>query len=325
MMSDATPLTPELRLTEFDRAYYRPVVLVARGAAAGTLKQHDQSMRYWCQLTADPPIRSITQMTCAAFVAGLTEIRGPKGDLLSPNTIRKHCITVQPVLDCCGPRGRGRAQRLAVGIVAEVPYLERPPAREKPPTDSYTLDEVAEILKVCHLARWPKGVGVPPAVWWDALVRFLLNVGLRIETTMAATWAMVQRRPDGFWIVIPPEIYKGRRHGLQLPLNCEALAAIERVKTADPHLFPWPHGLWHLQSCRRKLLAESGLPPERRLGFHALRKTLATSLARIDAKLAQAAMGHAAFDTTRQSYIHPEVLRDVFQKLPQVPGQTKTE
>jgi integrase len=315
-------LTDKLTLAQFFKKYVKPVCLVAGGAAPRNLEQYAESLAYWARFTRDPPLGELSQADCAAFVAGLRTLTNKRtGQPISPNTIRKHCTEIQRVLDLAGPRGRQRSARLAAGLITQVPYCERPPQRRKPPTDSYTLIEVQQVLAAVGVARRPRLIdtSVPPAVWWDSLIRFLLNVGTRIETTMALTWSMVVAKPDGPWLVVPPEIYKGRRHGLELPLNAPAFAALVALRGRDQHLFPWPYSLNYLHQCRKKLLAASTLPPERRLGFHALRKTLATELARQDGKLAQAAMGHAAFSTTSASYIHPNVMRAAFDRLPQ-PG-----
>jgi len=303
-------LSAEMSLSAFYWVYVRPVCLEAHGAAPRTFDAYERTLGLWKRLTGDPPLAKIDQLTCAKFVAKLGERPGRKGNV-SPNTIRKHCVQLQMVLDRAGPRTRDN--RLGTGLIEEVPWLERPKPRPKAATDNFTLEEISQWLAACEIATKPEVEGIPAPDWWRALVRFLYNTGLRIGTAMGLRWDMI----EGDWIVIPPEIMKthaGKRH----PLNKSARAAIEAIRTPDPRIFPHPYKrVTQIHKIRADILAASDIPPARRFGFHGLRKALATHLAQKNPMIATMMLGHTMAKTTQDHYVNPGIAAAVMAKVPQ--------
>lgn len=311
-------LSSTMTLLEFYEAYIRPVCREAAGRADKTLDLDRTALKLWREITGDPPLEEIDQWTCSEFVAQLCKRPGKCGaKRISPNTVRKHCTHLQLFLDRAGPRSR--INRLGQDLLEAPPYLERPKKRYKPATDSLSVDEIARWLDACPRARLPRKMrGFHAETYWRALVLFTYNTGLRIDTVMCLTRRML----DGDWLIVPPEIYKGGSHGGQFFVNRHARAAIESVRqTVCPTIFPWPgwpkSDSW-LQEHRRRLWEIAGI---RRpgVGFHGLRKALITWVAAQNAMLAKMVAGHSTGDVTQECYVHPHVVEEIMQRVPQ-PG-----
>jgi integrase len=310
------PLSGAMTLPEFYAAYYR-LILEARGARTGTFDGYETALRLWAKYSGNPALKDVDQRTCAAFVAGVTKRRGKSGEPISPNTIRKACCELQGILDKAGPRGRHN--RLGAGLVADVPYIERPRSRPKLPTDLFTLAEIGQWLGACHVAKLPELPNVAARTWWSALVRFLWNSGVRIGSALALEWRMIQPidGQPGAYANLPGDCYKGGNPH-RIYLNAAALAAAEEVRPCGSvKLFPWNYTATCLQRSRKSLLTGAGIPRERQFGFHGLRKALATELAPRNALLAQQQLGHAAMAVTRQHYVDPIAVASVMENLPQ--------
>jgi len=306
---DTKTLSPTMTLGEFYEAYVEPNVLRPRQIKQRTLDQYQQSLGYWQKLTSDPPLASIDGNACSEFVCRVAKLHGRDGEPISPNTVRKHCVHLQRVIDLAGPKRR--ACRMAAELLDSVPYLERPPKREEEVENVFTLDEISAWLEACKHAAVPQ-LGVEPALWWRALIIWIYNVGTRIETTLLLEWSMIQ----GDELVVPARIIKGN-NGKRFPLNEAALRAAESVRTANKRLFFWPHGHSWLQENRRRILAKTEIPPERRFGFHAVRKLLGTTLWEDDPAAAEKMLGHLGRDVTRRHYVHRKVVRKAIDKVPQ--------
>jgi integrase len=316
-------LSAEMTLAEFYERYVKPIVLEPRGAAERNLKQFDESLRYWRTFTGDPPLQRIDEWVCAAFVAGVSRMPGRRGPRLAPNTIRKHCTQLQRLLDLAGPRSR--QNRSGRGLLDDVPYLERPPQEHHEPEDVFTIEELSAWLDACRHAKRPRIPGLRPPVFWRSLVKFIYNVGTRIKTTILLEWSMV----DGDVLRVPPrlrgrpDIYKGNT-GKTFTLNEAARDALAAVRTADKRLFPWPlrarsidSTLSYVQKVRRELLALTDIPPQRRFGFHGIRRLTATELAGDNPLVAQKQLGHTAMAVTRDSYVARRVVEKSLGRLRQ--------
>lgn len=324
--SSAPPLlSRESTLTEFADRFFFPVCREAAGSRNGTLRLDRQVLGLWKMYTGDPPIGQIDDLMCGAFVAELRKRPGVKGKpQLSPNTVRKLCTHLQTILDHAGPRSR--RNRLGQGLLADVPYLERPKKRRKEARDNFTLNEIGAWLDHCgEAAHAANLLGLDPCLWWKGIVTFIYNTGLRIDTTMRLEWSMLDRdEPD--WLAIPAEIYKGGEHGLDMYVNSHARAAIEAIGSRKHgRIFPWhgwPESQGWLQAQRRSLLSLAGIPEHRRFGFHGLRKALSTWIAPQNWMLSKIVLGHSTNDVTKECYVNPDVMREILTRVPQ-PGKLR--
>ncbi len=310
---DEAPLSPEMTLTQFYTTYIRPICLEPKSTSAGTFKEYKNALKLWRFYTGDPPINQIGAPICAKFVKALSQRLTRRGENISPNTCRKVCIHLQMIFDRLGPRTQ--KNRLGAGLLPDPPYLNKPRRRNKPPTDSFGLDEISLWLQAAETATVPQLDGTTPAAWWRALILFTYNTGLRIGSIMRLRWPML----EGNVLSVPGDCYKGG-DSHQFTLSKAALQAIEPLRKFQetcPKIFPWPHGFDYLQSCRRRMLKASKIPETHRYGFHALRKSMATELARINPFVAQAVLGHKSLCTTMNHYVNPQAITDALQNLPQ--------
>lgn len=313
------PSEPSLHwtLTRFYREYVLPQ-REALGRSPLTIQQDWTQLRTWARVTGDPPILRIDQALCREFVARLRNI--PVGShARSPMTVRKACTHLQGVLNQIG---RGRSPESgAAGLLTEVPRLAPPASVETAIKDVWRLEELAAVLAACRMARETSCTcAVPAPLWWDCLVRFLYNTGLRINTALRVTWDMVDRDEPG-WITIPRQIYKGGRHGLFLFLNCHAREAIERLRSArQPLLIPWlnwPNSKTWFNRSFGRIVRASGLQPQRQFRCHAIRGCCATELSRISETAADLVLGHRGRSLRLDCYTDPHIMMEALIKLPQ--------
>ncbi len=323
-------LSAEMTLREFFREYALPCVLAARRAAPRNVQSYEESLRLWVLYTADPALGSIDNAVCASFSLLLAERRGKQGRPVSPNTVRKHLGAIQFLLDLAGPKligltgpgrrtneskasGRGLFGLDKDGRPRGTPYLEKPPKRHKPSEDVFTVEEISKWLAGCQYAKAPRKIpGLPPEKFWTALVFWNYNVGTRIGTTVAITYDML----DGDVLRVPAEYLKGH-NDQDFYVNAEARKVVEAIRTSDPRIFPWPHGMTYLHKVRRDLLAAAGLPKPRRFGFHGGRKCLCTELMQINSLAAQKAMGHLGIAMSRDAYTSRRIVAEAMKHLPQ--------
>ena len=311
-------LSQQTTLLEFFQGYFRPIYL-GENAAAATISEYRTAVDRWAKLTGDPALRDVDQMVLARFLAEDGHQIGRRGQRISPNTVRKHGIELQLILNLAGPRSRDCRQAATEdGLFGldrhkrprAAPWFNLPAARDKLPTDCFTLAEITAWIEACRWAGRPRLAGVAPAVWWQSLVRFLYNSGVRIRTALALRREWVRRHGSANWAEIPGPAYKGGRpHLIHLSAPArEALDAVSAGGTPELVFFGWPYSMTHLHQCRIRLLERAGLPPERRFGFHALRKALGSELWQRNRQAATLQLGHADGKVTEQSYAAPWVL-----------------
>lgn len=311
--ADANGLWPGMTLLEFYELYIRPVCLVK--AAKRTLDQYDQTLALWVRVTGDPPLPQIDEFTCARFLRGVMALPGRDGPL-ADNTVRKHCVHVQYCLDRAGPYSR-RNNPLGKGFLDDPPLLLKPSVTKNDDIENFSLDEIGQWLDVCHLAARPRLRGVDSKDWWQSLVVFDYNVGVRPESLLALRFDWITTDEFGAWIKVPCRSIKGKKHGRKFYLNDHAFAAIERIRTDRELIFAWGKSSGWLQTCRRRLLSQTEIPKHRQFGFKGLRKAFGTELGKISEIASKMAMGHAGGDVTISSYQHKVIMVEAVRKLPQ--------
>ena len=204
-------LTSNLTLNEFAEAYVLPVCLVH--AATRNLKQYLESLAYWVEFTGDPPLSGIDDYTCALFLQELKKLPGRGKQLLADNTVRKHCVHVQYVLDRAGPRTRHNPQ--GKRLIDEVPILQKPSLVIDEVTDNFSLGEIGLWLEATGHAIAPVLPGCSPAEFWQSLILFDYNIGFRLQTLLAVRWEWLKSEPVGktsTWIHVPKGPWiKGKR------------------------------------------------------------------------------------------------------------------
>lgn len=301
-------LSPKMRVEEFWDRYVLPVVARACNWSKPTLASYGEAIDYWTELTHDLSIEAIDGYETAAFVDGLRMQPGRASEFMSAANIRKHCATVQRVLQMAGPkqrRSKKDLRRFGAGLLADIPWIEAPDADEQLPDGDFTHAEVLAILAACPKMTRPRYGGVEPGDWWRALVQFLCATGLRIGTAMQLDWAMISDQ----MLLIPGTITKKKRPHVQY-LHPAIRAIIEPLRGSSPRVFAWknyprPGAVRSLQRHREKLMAHAGLPEKRRFGFHGFRKYHATELFEASGlESAAASLNHRDGATTMAHYVN---------------------
>lgn len=324
----ASGLSPGMTLSEFFAKYFRPIFLDGGRVSPRTLKQYLESLAYWSAFTGDPPLDAITVLTVAVFINRLRELPGMEAQSkLAENTVRKHVITIQAILDRAGPWARDGKHSRNAELLKRVPIIEKPPVEIGEVEDVFTLGEFSAYMSACRFAgefcRLSRSI---------ALVCY--NCGPRIGTAMGLRWSWLKQDELGWWFNVPSRVknlFGGNANKTHRPLrmyvNAAARAALEpmhglrRLPLVDPDwVFPFPFQEGALHALRRRILAASGIaqPRHMQLGYHAFRKAGATELTRINAAAASLFLGHAkGRDVTLDHYTHRRVLSEACDRLPQ--------
>lgn len=192
---------------------------------------------------------------------------------------------------------------------ADVPTVRQP--KRRPVATSLTMIEemLQQADRVQIKVRRPFG---PKA--WRALILLLYYTGLRI------TAALSLRRADlhGRLLIVPAEVQKDAEEmAFQLPTElANLLHALPRpqVNGLDRDtrlmLIPWP---WRMDAGAKMLakyiIRPAGLPDDRRLKFHAIRRTVATLVyAEKGVEVARQMLGHSDAKTTERYIADPSTV-----------------
>lgn len=278
---------------------------------ARTVREYQCTLNLWDDITGDPPLEMISETILRDFTTALTRRTGRNGQPISANTIRKHLRHLRALFRELGPRRNGKG----LGLMADIPYVQMPRAVRQAPViwTPPQLKQLAEAAK--HFHPGPVTGPIPPADWWLVLLRILWNSAVRIGTALALRWEWLQ--PDG-WIAVPPEALKGKHTGRRFYLNTATREHLLRIqKTNDGPLLPWSATMMTLQRWRRRLQRLAGLPADEKHGFHAIRRSALSAIARLNPLVARAIAGHAQGDVLLEHYFADDVIVATLESLPQ--------
>lgn len=313
-------LSPAMTWPQFYEVFFLPVCLIARQAARKNIKQYDETLDYWERFTCNPSLEATNDIHTADFLMELEKLPGrKKGTKISPNTIIKHCVHLQAVMDRAGPRSR--EMRNGQGLLDEVPYLARPKARKKDADDNFTLDEQTAILRSCWAARAPREFLPQREVYWQSLYLATYNLGLRIGSMMSLEWSMQY----GGYLFVPVKGGDTRKIFIN-PWARVAIEAMRPITGRCERIWPWrrwPTSERWLHTNHRFILEAAGIPKQRQFGFHGFRKAMVTEASEFDPLAASLQAGHRNFQVTQQSYVNPKRVESGMSKLPQpkLPGR----
>lgn len=335
-------LSPQQTLEGFFEGYVLPICLPY--AAPRNIKQYRESLGYWKRFSGDPTLAQLSQATeqvqpdgrrtrqyinarvaISRFVQQLRALPGRDGTL-AENTVRKHCVALQYILDRAAPAD-ARHNPDGAGMLPEAITIPKPGVVVNQVEDVFTLPEIGHWLDACKAAKSPKRLaGVSPPDFWRSLVVFAYNVGLRIDTIVSVRFDWFSKDEMGHWVQIPPRAIKKKR-GRAYYVNAWAWDAIEAIRTNRELVFEWRHEMGWLHETRRRLLAASGIAESRRFGFHGLRKACLSQAARINPMAASMIAGHSeGRNVTRDHYMHRSIMAECLDQLPQpVWGQNRSD
>jgi len=165
-------------------------------------------------------------------------------------------------------------------------------------------DELAAILAS---ARGMTGtvVDIPASVWWESLIRCLVDTGERIGAIMQLKRCHWQ----GEWLLVPAAMRKGQRRDRLYPISpptAEGLKTLCGRRASTSPIFPWELSDTYIYRRFDVLLASAGLPTDRRSKFHRIRRTVASAVAEAGGNPSEA-LDHASPKTTKR-YLDPRIV-----------------
>jgi len=317
-------LSAEMTLVEFFWRYAWPDCLEPKGDSIRTRKDYVTSLDYWALFTGDPPIYNITKRTCSQFLRRLAALPGQKPDTtLAANTIRKHWINIQRLLEWTGPHSRQTPQ--GTGLVDNPPWLQAPPKDYPGPKPGFSLDEIWDWLRKLpeiEPRRLPKMAQFDPVTWWRALILTFYNTGMRPGMLLRIRWEMIY----GHVLRPPVSATKGRR-GQILWLNNAVLDAIEPLKRPKGLVFGWEDWSKGETTLRRERVRQERAAGIRCHPLKAFRRTFDTECTKINPVACQIQMNHMS-PSIQMAFDHyldaEEVLGSALEDLPQ-PGPLRQQ
>lgn len=274
-----------------------------------TLAEYNSTIHLWEEITGDPPVSQIDDRLITQFAAGLAARKGKAGRGLSRNTIRKHLRHLRAMLRLLGPRAtRG------IGLLAELPVIEWPRPAMRPIT-TFTMNELRALRDAASDFQTPLTAPIPSDRWWIAMVTVLYNTSWRIGTALQLRWEWIQ----GNLAVIPAEAHKRGDAGRRYYLNTHARQALNSIHRKDSNglVFPWNGAILSLQRWRRRIARKCGIPDDELHGFHCIRRTALSEIAKLNPLVARIMAGHAIHDVLAEHYISDDVIASTLEQLPQ--------
>lgn len=163
-----------------------------------------------------------------------------------------------------------------------------------------------DIEALLEAARNAKGTirqtSVPWALWFELLIRIMLDTGERVGAIREAKWSWLERGS----LLVPAEFRKGGKRDKYFTLSQETvqlLVQMRKVSTDKVSVFPWTYSKTYLWNRYKRLVESAGLPCGRQSQTHRLRKTHA-SVAHAAGLDAQKLLDHSSARTTAR-YIDP--------------------
>lgn len=313
-------LSADMTLVEFFHAYAWPDCLATKGDCEKTRQDYVRALDYWARLTGNPPIREITKRTCSQFLRLLRGVEW-RGRPISDNTVYKHWVVIERLIEWTGPESR--SVRQAADLVDRPPRVQGPRRVHEEPSPGYSLEDLWHWLEVLRSAArgMPALQTTDPAAWWRALILTFYNTGMRPGTLFWIRWEFLH----GQTLRVPREMVKGKRRGLLLYLNRPAMDALEPIRRPAGLVFRWerwPESESTLRNHRDRLQDAAGIP---RLDFTAFRRSFITECSKISPLAMQLMTGHVGLGLrmAAEHYIDVEaVLGDALERMPQ-PGPVR--
>ena len=146
--------------------------------------------------------------------------------------------------------------------------------------------------------------GVDARLWWEALIRTMLDCATRIGALLQVRWDDINLERG--IIHIRAETQKNKE-AQQHPLKPETVALLRAIKSPEREVvFYWPRDIMLVWRDLKRLLRSAGLPHGRRDMFHKLRRTTATVYEKAGYN-ATSLLGHSSRKVT-ECYLDPTVL-----------------
>lgn len=242
----------------------------------------------WEQLTDDPDISEITNVTLAEFREAAIKAG------YSPRTINGGWGTIRSILRRLGPQTDGNPW--ALGIIDRIPAMKPVKVTHRRPY-RVPLDDLTKVYVACRHAEHPRA-GVPPADWWRTLLVVAYTTGLRKADLLGLQWEQLDLEA----LTIDFTARKTGKSDL-FPLHQAAVDHLARWRRKWGPVFRGSRASSGTFDFRfRKLQQAAGI--ERRFTLHDIRRTAASEMERSRAGLGVEFLQHAPRSVSDISYIN---------------------
>jgi integrase len=294
-----------MNLREVYEKHYLPVL--CENAAVRTIKSYEETIivwEKWEKAFGNINISEIQKIHIDNFKKYLSRCRGIKKEtFMRPNTIRKHLRTIKPIL----------AAAVKAKIIESVPKINMPKETYRNASDALTLNEIAAWISV---AKKDTSVisGIPAGIWWENLLTFIYNTGIRIGSALQIRWSWIDFETQT--LILQKEI--GIKTLYEIYLNDEAINSLKKIRNVsqntqpEDRVFKWSMNRRTLYSKAKKQQTLAGIPKERQFKFHGIRKYFGSEIARKKPAAATKALGHSDNKVTINYYMNRRQVSDPF-------------
>lgn len=178
---------------------------------------------------------------------------------------------------------------------------------------AWSVEDIETMLRQTDEVKVSKDRPFTPECW-KSLILLIYYTGLRIECVLK----LKRSNLHGRVLMVPPSIQKDKEEQVfRIPGDlANMLIALPRPhveflgRMLSEMLIPWP---WRFDSAskmfKKYIIVPAGLPDDRRLKFHAIRKTVATVIAaHRGPEEARRALGHSCLSVTKRYLADPSTV-----------------
>lgn len=298
-----------LRLGEFFEATYEPHFLPQ--ARAGTIDVYHEALARWRELSGDPTMEAIDNLTLASFRAKLAR-REWRGKVISPATVNKCLRTINALLAKAGPAGP--RNRDALGLIRSCPWAKQLKVLRKKPRP-VPQDILGKLYAACSIAVAPAIAGVRPTAWWRGLIVTASQVAPRRGALFDLLWEDVDLARGVLRVVAENDKEGAERWK---PLKEVVVRHLVAIRSAEAKVFPWAYESWRMFYREwHRIQTSAGIPRAQHYKFHALKASCGTQLAGVAGSHAVRAMlDHSSIVTSEHYVDSTEWLREAVERMP---------
>lgn len=273
-------------MREFFERVYAPAKL--RGKSDKTVYQYQiQIGRFGTFLNHEPTLADLVDDTVTQFLAWIVaQGRTPA----TANKARNHLLALW----------RFAARK---NLVREFPDVmpHREPRRVP---KAWTQADLTKLFGTCDCVAggWN---GILAADWWIALHAVMWDSAERVGAVMQIEWCWIDLETG--WLIVPAEARKFQREDKAFLLHPQTVGYLEKIRhSGSKFVFVWPWTRQTLWIRYAKILADAGLPTDRKSKFHRMRKSAASWFEAAGGN-ATDLLGHTARRTT-EAYLDPRIV-----------------
>lgn len=293
---------------------------IARGIAAGTLKDYETTLRHWSRLmeSGGPiPIDTITDDTLERFADCLQFQDGKQ-----PRSVDKSLIYVESILNRCGPRTPGNKR--GRGILSSFVFAEKRDNGQRTKRRRVLSNEqLSQIYHACSVATWPRSpIATAPEIWRAWLVMmyhlgpsrtdsFLMPstcfaLGLSQPTVSLSPRCPIPEldveHPYGWFVYSRTKTARRKPEPICVPMTASLRKHLLPFADSQSqlNLLPFPHAQRYWYTWLRKIQTEAGI--EDPYTPQEFRKTCNVAWDAVEFGLGAYVLGHGQRDVNSRHY-----------------------